>query len=400
MALANSGDSVEDANFETSVAEAGVLRLWTFLELAKELLLQERGAMRPEGAEHSINDRMFLAEMDLKIRETDQHLAAMLFKEALRTGFYEYSNLFHQYRERCSVGQQAVAGGGMHWGVVERYLSTQLLLLAPFCPHVCDHAWRNLLQKDTSSILRAAWPAASAEEPDMALIKASAYLGDATHRFRLRLKAHTATPSGGKGKKGPDAAKGDALKPSHGVIWVAKSFPAWQSSILETMLELYKAHGGQLPDNKVISKALGAKQGLKKYMKKAMPFAQAVRERMEASGLGEAALSATVDFDERGVLEENLELVRSSLELEGVEVRWSEECDVERTREEVVPGEPFLTLSTWPSVSVKLVNPQPQLGLFNCLVPVYAGDSVAHLAHRLRRLERGLRPSMDVTLRR
>ena len=41
LALADAGDSVEDANFVVNVAEAGILRLYTFIEWVKEMLSEE-----------------------------------------------------------------------------------------------------------------------------------------------------------------------------------------------------------------------------------------------------------------------------------------------------------------------------------------------------------------------
>lgn len=378
LALANSGDSVEDANFETQVADSGVLRLWTFVELAKELLA-EKESMRT-GSDSTINDQMFISEMNLKIRETDENFKAMMFKEALRTGFFEYSNLFHQYRERAQVQT------GMHWDLVYRYLTTQVLILSPVCPHICDYVWRNILG-NTKSILHSSWP--TADEPNLSLVNASEYLADASHKFRLRLKSHM-TP--GKGKR-ESATVPQA--PSHGTIWVAKTFPKWQSTILETMHGLYKSNNNCLPDNKVISKTLGSITDLKKYMKKVMPFAQAVRERMNIQG--EKALMNTVDFDERKILEENLDFLRGTLDLEGIEIRWTEECESERTQEEVVPGEPFLTFTTAPNIVVTLVNPQPYNGFFSCELPIFDNDTPASIFARLRRQERCIKPSMKLS---
>lgn len=38
LALADAGDTVEDANFVEKVADAGILRLYTWLEWVKEVL--------------------------------------------------------------------------------------------------------------------------------------------------------------------------------------------------------------------------------------------------------------------------------------------------------------------------------------------------------------------------
>lgn len=378
LALANAGDSIEDANFETNVADAGVLRLWTFIELVKELL-QERKHMRAS-PNKTVNDKMFMAEMSQKVTETDSNYNAMMFKEALKTGFFEFNNLFHQYRERCQVQ------GGMHWDLVEHYLRTQVLILSPVCPHICDHIWKIYLG-ERRSILHAPWPQTS--DWDSPLVSASEYLADASRRFRLRLKSHM-TPA--KPKKGEPPST--PLKPSHGTIWIARTFPTWQSVILNSLHKMYVENDNALPSNKEVSQVLGANPELKKYMKKAMPFAQLVRENVDTKGI--KAFKNTLDFDEKAILEENMPYLKGNLDLEGLDIKWTDESENERMKEEVVPGEPFLTLFSAHHILIKAVNPQPHTGLFSFQVPVYNNDSVSALTARMRRQERALKPSMKI----
>ena len=382
LALANSGDSIEDANFETSVADAAVLRLWTFIELCKELL-SEKDTMRT-GENKNLCDVMFDAEMNLKIDESAENYKNYLFKEALRTSFFEYSNLFHQYRERAQIQ------GGLHWELVEKYLTSQVHILSPICPHICDYVWKDLLG-NSNTILHSRWP--KTNKPDLKLVETSQYLGEISHKFRLRLRSHM-TP--GKAKKGESPSV--PSKPTGGTIWVAKSFPKWQSLIISSMFSLYKENNNSLPDNKIISKKLGSIADLKKYMKKAMPFAQTIREKYEKDG--EQALQTNQEFDERSILENNLDYIRETLDLEELIVKWSEESELERTKEEVVPLEPFLTFTTAPSLPLKLVNPQAHKGLFNYSVPVYENDTSQIIINRFRRLERTIKPSMKLSLHR
>lgn len=63
----------------------------------------------------------------------------MLFKEALRTGFFEMQAI----RDKC---RELSADEGMHLDLVLRFIQVQALLMSPICPHVADHVWRLLGQ--------------------------------------------------------------------------------------------------------------------------------------------------------------------------------------------------------------------------------------------------------------
>lgn len=87
----------------------------------------------------------------------------------------------------------------------------------------------------TSSIVKAKWPEAG--KVDLAKVKASTYLMDTAHAFRLHLKNYMHQQQ--KPRKG--AAPVQAVdKPTKGTVWVAKSYPPWQSAVLSTMKKLHQ----------------------------------------------------------------------------------------------------------------------------------------------------------------
>jgi len=83
------------------------------------------------------------SEINLKICETDDNYQRMLFKEALRTGFYELQASRDKYRELTLTE-------GMNKDLVIQFIEVQAVLLSPICPHVAEHVWQ-LLGKVSST---------------------------------------------------------------------------------------------------------------------------------------------------------------------------------------------------------------------------------------------------------
>ncbi|NXB10067.1 SYLC protein, partial [Cnemophilus loriae] len=71
LALADAGDTVEDANFVEAMADAGILRLYTWVEWVKEMVAN-RDSLR-SGPASTFNDRVFASEMNAGIMKTDQN---------------------------------------------------------------------------------------------------------------------------------------------------------------------------------------------------------------------------------------------------------------------------------------------------------------------------------------
>ncbi|KAM5300740.1 leucine--tRNA ligase, cytoplasmic [Glossophaga mutica] len=377
LALADAGDTVEDANFVEAMADAGILRLYTWVEWVKEMVTN-RDSLR-SGPDSTFNDRVFASEMNAGIIKTDQNYEKMMFKEALKTGFFELQAAKDKYRE--------LAIEGMHRDLVFRFIEVQTLLLAPFCPHVCEHIW-TLLGKP-GSIMYASWPVIG--PVDETLIRSSQYLMEVAHDLRLRLKNYM-MPA--KGKK-TDTQR--PQKPSHCTIYVAKNYPSWQHTTLSVLRSHFQNHGGKLPDNKIIASELGSLPELRKYMKKVMPFVAMIKENLEK--VGPRVLDLQLEFDEQIVLMENVVYLTNSLELEHIEVRFASEAE-DKIREECCPGKPLNVFRTEPGVSVFIVNPQPSNGHFSTKIEIRQGDTCASIIRRLMKMDRGIKDLSKVKLMR
>lgn len=377
LALADAGDTVEDANFVEAMADAGILRLFTWVEWVKEMIANQDNLRT--GPADTFNDRVFISEMNSGIIKTDQHYERMMYKEALKSGFFEFQAAKDKYRE--------LAIEGMHKDLVFQFIENQTLLLAPICPHLCEHTW-SLLGK-SSTVMKALWPTAG--PVDEILIRSSQYLMDTAHDLRLRLKAYSQPAKGKKGDNKPPA------KPTHCTIYVAKTYPPWQHSALSLLGKHYKSNNGALPDNKVIAMELGAMPELKKYMKRVMPFVAMIKDNLEKNG--PRVLDLELEFDERAVLLENIVYLTNSLELDQIDVVFASEAD-EKVKEDCCPGKPFCVFRSEPGVIISLVNPQPSNGLFSTKIDIRQGDSKDSIIRRLSRVNRGIKDLSKVKLMR
>ncbi|CAB4062285.1 LARS [Lepeophtheirus salmonis] len=247
LALADAGDSVEDANFAETLAEAGILRLYNFIEWVKEMIDEKDITFRTDKS-FNFHDTVFANEMNKRSLRRIKTLVICFSEKAFERDFFEMQQSRDKYRELCGAV-------GVQKALVLQFIEVQSILLSPICPHVSEHIWK-LLGKE-GSILTIKWP--KAQEVDDIIIKS----------FRNKKLSKEVSPS----------------KPTHATAYVAKTYPNWQCIVLSKLKEMYTSSPGAIPDNKVVSQELGKIPELKKWMKKIMPFVQFTKDRVAATGI-------------------------------------------------------------------------------------------------------------------
>lgn len=329
-ALADSGDGIDDANFVDKQAETGLLKLYNFLKWCEDSL-RSLSELREGSIDDNFGDRVFDNAMNKLIEETKIQYDEMMFKEALRCGFFEYQELWTKYKEICG-------SSGVHRALTRRFIETQAILLSPICPHISQKIWQ--LLGNAGSIALTKWPQV---EVDESLYESYMYLNEAVHEFRIRLRAFQAPP---KPKKG-QTAQLIAPKATRATIYVARTFPSWQVTVCQTLHDLYIEHNGQIPAkigetsiNKEILRRLSTHDSLKKYMKKVMPFAE-MRKQMIVDK-GEEALNLASPFDEREVLEKSLHYLTNTLDMLDITINDSVESEDAKIVEDCCPLKPMI----------------------------------------------------------
>ncbi|SJM86222.1 probable Leucine--tRNA ligase, cytoplasmic [Zygosaccharomyces bailii] len=254
IALGDAGDTVEDANFDESNANAAILRLFNLKEWAEETV--KDAAQLRTGPITDFFDVAFENEMNALVEETYKQYELTNYKNALKFGLFDFQASRDYYRESC---QQ------MHKDLIFRYIEEQVLLLAPIAPHFAEYIYREVLGKQ-GTVQTAKFPRAT-KPVDQGALSALEYVRS------LQRSIREAEGQALKKKKGGKAQTVDPSKPVKLILLIAESFPDWQSHCLEIVRELFAQNS--LDDNKKVREKLDPKE-----LKRSMPFISLVKQRL------------------------------------------------------------------------------------------------------------------------
>ncbi|KAF3191307.1 cytosolic leucyl tRNA synthetase [Orbilia oligospora] len=280
IALADAGDSIEDANFEESTANAAILRSHTLKEWCESVTLEAKEGKLRDGPKDQWWDAVFENEMNGLIEQARAAYSATHFKQALKAGYYEFQSARDTYREGCL--QSSI---GMHKDLIHRWIEVQALMISPVAPHWADYIWQEVLGHPTT-IQNELFPTPTApfdKSLGAALEYVRALSGKITSMEAAQLKKMS------KGKKGFF----DPKKSKKVSIFVARNYPAWQDPYVELVRKHFDAVKISIND-----KALNSEIP-KQEMKKAMPFIQLLKQKLVgAKEDPETVLDRKLRFDE------------------------------------------------------------------------------------------------------
>ncbi|KAF1948414.1 leucyl-tRNA synthetase [Byssothecium circinans] len=299
IALADAGDGIEDANFEETVANANILKLFELRkwceEMTKDAVIVSDGdaykstrdnerirntdaIQRKSGSPKIIWDQLFENEINALVAETKGHYETTMYKAALKSGYYDFTAARDFYREATRS-----ASLGMHEDLTKRYIELQALMLTPIAPHWSDYIWQEVLNKP-DTIQNALWPEVPATNASLT----------ATREFVRSTQSNIGSAEGqavkrlAKGK----AALFDPKKEKKISIFSAKSWPEWQKKHIDMLKTSYPN-----VDIKALSKTID-----KSESKKAMPFINNLKRRLDNGESKDVVLNRELGFDELATL--------------------------------------------------------------------------------------------------
>ncbi|KAI3879279.1 hypothetical protein MKW92_048286 [Papaver armeniacum] len=310
FALADAGDGMDDANFVFDTSTSAILRLTKEISWMEEILESE-SSLRSGPSTYA--DKVFLNEINIAVAETEKNFDEYMFRDALKTGFYDLQAARDEYRFSCGIG-------GMNRDLLWRFMDVQTRLITPICPHYAEYVWRKLLKKD-GFVIKAGWPTAGI--PDLTLRRANMYLQDTIASMRKLLEKQISGSKKPNKKATPVTLPSTENKPTKGLIYVNEHYDGWKAECLNILRANFNTEAGQFKPDSEIQLALkqsnvGQQANFKQVQKLCMPFLKFKKD--EALSVGIQALDLKLPFGEMEVLRENLELIKRHLGLEHVEV--------------------------------------------------------------------------------
>lgn len=219
----SAGDTLDDANFALDTANSAILSLFNEEEWVRSVMADvASGAMRPApsaGEEVPYMDRVFENEMNKLVSQTKGHFSRIMFREGLKSAWYEFQRLRDEYRD-WSLRTHTP----LRQDLVLRFAEYQAIMMAPITPHWSENIWE-ILGKD-GLVIDARWP--TPPTADLLLCRSYSFLRDSMRAFRLALIK---------------AGKPEDLQ---AYAYVAATWPDWQEATLR-LLQAIVDEKGEVP---------------------------------------------------------------------------------------------------------------------------------------------------------
>lgn len=137
IAMADAGDTLDDANFDETVANAAILKLFILEQWIISNCPKEVDFASHKKEEYDTWDNIISNELTRIIGLVNRAYVEMKFKIVIKHAFNELLSLKEAYL--------IAKAGKPNPFVLFRYLETFIILLNPIIPHFCQFQWQTVL---------------------------------------------------------------------------------------------------------------------------------------------------------------------------------------------------------------------------------------------------------------
>ena len=301
FALADAGDSVEDANFDRSVANQAVLYLFNEEEWIRDILGAANGeiirdssnaalVLRDNSTEYFM-DRIFLNEISFLSGCAKEKFESMCYRDGLQKAWFEpliVRDLYRDWSLRCGIP--------MRLDILLKFIEVLAINMSPIIPHWSENIW-GLMNRE-GSVGNTFWP--QVDPFDRLLRKQYIFFRDFMKNARQSQL------------KSKEAARKRAY------IFLASTYEPKKITVLRFMQTVINSETLSFPVDfiQLLKTFLESDPELKIDTKILMQFGSFMKSETDDRGID--ALAVDLVFDQMQILQENIGYIQKSLELDEV----------------------------------------------------------------------------------
>ena len=341
LALANGGDTLEDANFIMKDLDSSILKLTTLEQWVSDHY-NLMDSMRTQSCkETEFFDTIFESEMNELILEGYNDYDNMLFRNVIKNVFFNFLSIKEEYLINCG-------NKGMRLDLFQSYLVNQITMLYPLTPHFCEHMFNEFIKplidakKVTlpgdipQNISQMQFPKRTKEDLDHVALR----------KYRFVQKVATSIRSSYDKLK--NKKKASTIKNIN--VLVSSDFKDWQKLVMNYFVDKeieYNERGKCIkPVWQKDIKGLFTGE-LKSMTKKGMEYSSYVLNNYKE--VGAQAFDITMTIDEKSLLSEHKDYIMKDMAEDLiVNVKSTDELTPEETKKlgrclnSCVPGNPYI----------------------------------------------------------
>ena len=175
-----SAELLQDADFNVEAINGIKNKLESMYENSTKTKVEEIPELEPE-------DRWILSMLQNLAFNVSQSMDKIRFREALHHILYDFDSELQWYLKRTKSKQRTNISGILH-----KILSSRVLMLSPFAPHIAEEIWEKLGNSELAS--KSAWPSSIGIEIDSKSIQTETLLKSIIEDINNILKVTKISP--------------------------------------------------------------------------------------------------------------------------------------------------------------------------------------------------------------
>jgi leucyl-tRNA synthetase len=184
LSVLATAELLQDADFSPSVAKAMRDRLERLYNLVAEVA---RIPKKETSEELTSIDRWMLSRLQEHIKRATEAMEKLTARKAIHTIVFELEQDLQWYQKRAKATKKGVAVNTLN-----EVLKTQIRMLAPFAPHICEELWEIIGEKRFVSL--SSWPVPDETKVDVKAEEMETFVGSLLEDTLNIVKATGITP--------------------------------------------------------------------------------------------------------------------------------------------------------------------------------------------------------------